>query len=87
MFRRGRQGSKMSVKPRVWPNVAREARDRAAEEAVKGIRYLRPVVRGERCFTETDRLRHLAVALSALTMIAWLMQSQGAPIRPDFEDE
>ena len=67
---------------RLWPNVAREARDRAAEEAVRGQRALRPLVVGE-TFDRTDTLRRLAVALDALQQIARFMESAGAPTRPE----
>jgi hypothetical protein len=67
---------------RLWPNVAREARDRAAEEAVRGQRALRPLVAGE-TFDRTDTLRRLAVALDALQQIARFMESAGAPTRPE----
>lgn len=75
----------MSDRPRPWPNRAKEARDRAAEEAVAGIRALKPLVFEERNFTETERLRRAARALSALQQIARLMESQGAPTRPELE--
>jgi hypothetical protein len=68
--------------PRPWPNAAREARDRAAEEAVRGQRALRPLVAGER-FDQTDTLRRLAVALDALQQIARFLESVGAPTRPE----
>jgi hypothetical protein len=72
----------MSHKPRPWPNVAKEARDRAAEEAVSGIVALEPVVRGERIFTETDRLRRESLALNALQKVARILESVGAQTRP-----
>lgn len=72
----------MSHKPRPWPNMAKEARDRAAEEAVAGIVALEPVVRGERIFTETDRLRRESLALNALQKVARILESVGAQTRP-----
>jgi hypothetical protein len=72
----------MSHKPRPWPNVAKEARDRAAEEAVAGILALEPVVRGDRSFSETDRLRREAQALNALQRVARILESVGAQTRP-----
>ena len=71
----------MSDKPRPWPNVAREARDQAAEAALRAVRALEPVVRGERAFTETERLRREAVALAAAQTIAMLLSQVGAPVR------
>lgn len=72
----------MSDKPRLWPNVARDARDRAAEAAVGGIRALEPLVVGERAFTESERIRREAAALNALQVIARLLESVGACTRP-----
>lgn len=70
------------TKQRYWPNNAKEARDRAAEEAQAGIKALEPVVHGECKFDNTDVLRRQARALSALQKIARLMEQQGAPTRP-----
>ena len=67
------------TKPRPWPNNAREVRDRCAEDAVWGIRLLRPLVAGER-FTESERLRRQALALSLFHDIARRLQGAGAPI-------
>lgn len=72
----------MSDRPREWPNVARDARDRAAEAAVMAIRALEPVVCGDRPMTETERLHRTAVALNALQTIARLLESVGACTRP-----
>lgn len=71
------------TKVREWPNRAREARDRAAEEAVRGIRALRPLVADGRRFDETERLRRAAVALDALQTIARFLESAGAQTRPE----
>lgn len=70
------------TKRREWPNNAKEARDRAAEEAVRGIRALRPLVTNGREFTETERLRRAASALDALQTIARFLESVGAQTRP-----
>ncbi len=67
---------------RPWPNVAREARDRFAEEAIRGQRALRPLVAGE-TFDRTETLRRVAVALDALSIIARWMEAVGAPTRPE----
>lgn len=72
----------MSDKPREWPNVARDARDEAGIEAMRGIRALGPIVHNDRPSTETDRLRGESIALASLQRIAWLMEYSGAPIRP-----
>lgn len=71
------------TKARDWPNNAREARDRAAEEAVRGIRELRPLVADGRAFTETERLRRAANALDALQTIARFLEGAGAQTRPE----
>lgn len=67
------------TRARAWPNNAREARDRAAEEAVRGIRAL---VTNGRDFTETERLRRAASALDALQTIVRFLESVGAQTRP-----
>lgn len=36
----------MSDKPRPWPNVAKEARDRSAEESARIVNVLEPLVDG-----------------------------------------
>jgi hypothetical protein len=71
----------MSHAPREWPNVAKEARDRAAESAVEGIRALEPFTT-DRPMTENERTRRVFVALNALQRIARLLESVGAPTRP-----
>lgn len=68
------------TKAREWGNSAREARDRAAEEAAKGIRALAPML--EREMTETEKIRRIAIGVSSLQTIARLMESQGAQTRP-----
>ncbi len=68
--------------PRLWPNVARELRDRAAEYAISGIQALEPIVEGQ-SFDRTETLRRQSVALKALIQIARCMEGAGAPTRPD----
>jgi hypothetical protein len=70
------------TQPREWPNWAREARDRSAEEAMRGIRSLRPLVCGE-LFDRTETLRRQAVALDALVSIARFLEGVGARTRPE----
>lgn len=72
----------MSNKPREWPNVAADIRDRAAEAAVEGIHALESLVKDDRPFTETERLRREAIALARLYSIARLLESAGAQTRP-----
>jgi hypothetical protein len=73
----------MSDKPRAWPNIAKEARDRAAEEATAAIKALEPVVMEERIFTEKERSSRETKALLSLHKIARLLESVGAPTRPE----
>jgi len=73
----------MSDKPKRWPNVALTARDQAAELAVDGMRALEPVLEDGRPMSESERMRRENKAYRALQRIAWLMHSQGAPIRPE----
>jgi len=72
----------MSSSPREWPNVAKDARDRSAEAAVKGIRALEPVFLSDQPITETERSRRESVALNCLQTIARLLESVGACTRP-----
>lgn len=71
----------MSSKPREWPNMASYARDRAAEEAVKGLNAIWPLI--ERDVTEMDRLRRLTIAINAFQQIARHLESVGAQTRPE----
>lgn len=71
----------MSDKPREWPNIAKEARDRAAEEAQAIIYELSEVVEGKRDFSEMDRLKRDARALNAAYKILRLLEAVGAPTR------
>jgi hypothetical protein len=73
----------MSDQPRPWPNVAKEARDRAAEEAQRIVHLLGPLMDDERTFTETDRLRRAASSLNAAQTILRLLEAQGAQTRPE----
>lgn len=73
----------MSDKPKRWPNVALMARNQAAELAVDGLRALGPLLDDGRPMTESERTRRESKAYRNLERIAWLMHSQGAPIRPE----
>ena len=73
----------MTDAPRPWPNVAKEARDRSAEEAQRIVHQLQPLVDDERPFTETDRLRRVSSALNAAEIILRLLEGQGAQTRPE----
>lgn len=71
----------MTSKPREWPNLAREARDRTAEEANEAIRVLKPLIRGD-ALTREEVIRKQAIALDSVQTIIRLMESVGAPTRP-----
>lgn len=75
----------MSDKPREWPNVAKAARDLAAEAAQKGIMKMEPILFGERAMTETERLRGEAIVLNCLQRITRALESVGAPTRVNYE--
>lgn len=70
----------MSDHPRPWPNNAKEARDRSAEEACRGLRVLLPLLEGNT--TREDEIRRIAIAISSLQTIARLLESVGAQTRP-----
>lgn len=66
--------------PLRWPNVHREARNQAAEAAVKIIAALTPAVEGKQ-MTDLERTRRESIALAHAHRIARLMSEAGAPIR------
>ena len=76
----------VSDQPRPWPNIAKEARDRAAEEAVHGIALLRAIVDDtvsiEYHRGPSEEYRRVAAALACFYQIARLMESVGAQTRP-----
>ena len=73
----------MSDKPREWPNNARTARDRAAEEAVTALKALEPLIGDDRIFTERERDLRISRAINALQKIARHLESVGAPTKPE----
>lgn len=66
---------------RPWPNAAASARDRAAEEANRGLRALRPLLE-DRVVTREENTRRAAVAIDSLQTIARLMEQSGAQTLP-----
>ena len=68
------------TRPRQWPNNAKEARDRSAEEAIRALRAIEPLLEKE--VTETERIRRLALAIHALQTILRLLEREGAQTRP-----
>ena len=71
----------VSDQPRPWPNIAKEARDRAAEEAVHGIKILNYVLNEAVLDSRVERLE-IARALICFLNIARLLESVGAQTRP-----
>jgi hypothetical protein len=69
------------TQPREWPNVAKEARDRAAEEAARGLRAIRPLLDGKEV-TEIEKIRRIGVAIDAFQTILRLLENVGAQTRP-----
>lgn len=70
----------MTTKAHAWPTNAAEARDRAAEEANRGLKMLVPMLEGGQ--TEAEKVRRLAIAINSLQMIARLLEGAGAQTRP-----
>lgn len=71
------------TKPREWPQIAKEARDRAAEELQDAARELRPLVTGELLFDRTETLRRQSAALAHILTALRHLESVGAQTRPD----
>lgn len=69
----------MTDKPKGWPYLAANARDRAAEEAAGAIRVLEPLSETE---TDAEKLRRITRTLMSLYRIARLLESVGASTRP-----
>jgi len=68
------------TKPREWPNSAKEARDRSAEEAIRALRAIEPLLEKE--VTEIEKIRRLAIAIHSLNTILRLLEREGAQTRP-----
>jgi hypothetical protein len=68
------------TKARQWPNNAKEARDRSAEEAARALRAIEPLLEKE--VTETEKIRRLAIAVNSLQTILRLLEGAGAQTRP-----
>lgn len=60
--------------------MCREARDRSAEEAARGLRAIRPMLEHE--YTEMERLRRVAIGVDAFQTILRLLESVGAQTKP-----
>jgi len=69
----------MTDKPKDWPYLAADARDRAAEEAAGAIKLLEPLSETEK---DAEALRRIARALMSLHKITRLLESVGAKTRP-----
>lgn len=68
------------TKPREWPNSAKEARDRSAEEAIRALKSIEILLEKE--VTETEKIRRLAIAVNSLQTILRLLEREGAQTRP-----
>lgn len=68
------------TKPREWPNSAKEARDRSAEEAIRALKAIEPLLEKE--VIETERIRRLAIVIHALQTILRLLEREGAQTKP-----
>lgn len=66
---------------REWPNGSKEARDRAAEEAMRGLKNLR-VLMSDGQPSNTEVYRRVAVAIDCFQNIARLLEAEGAQTRP-----
>jgi len=69
------------TRAREWPNNAKEARDRAAEEAAHGARVLMPVLENPD-MTEGEKIRRVGIAVKCFQLILRLLESVGAQTRP-----
>lgn len=67
--------------PRTWPNNAADARDRAAEAAVRGVRTLDPLVNGDNLPKE-EQARRVGLAWGLFQLIARILEGAGAQTRP-----
>jgi hypothetical protein len=70
------------TKPREWGNDAREMRDRSAEEVVRAISLLSPLMEIERQMTKEEVIRRVSQSLVSLHLAARLLESAGAPTKP-----
>ena len=68
------------TRPRQWPNNAKEARDRSAEEAIRALKAIEPLLEKE--VTETEKVRRIAIAVNCLQTILRLLEREGAQTRP-----
>lgn len=70
----------MATTPREWPNNAKEARDRSAEEAQRGLHAIKPLIDKE--VTETEKIRRLSIAMDSFQTILRLLENVGAQTKP-----
>ncbi len=69
------------AQPRPWPNNAKEARDRAAEELCKVIFNLEPMLT-DPLMTDDDLIRRVAIALNSAQLGLRFLESVGAQTKP-----
>jgi hypothetical protein len=71
--------------PRPWPNNAKETRDLAAEEAIKGRWAIEPLLTNQ--FSPEEQIRRLALAIISFHKILRLLESVGAQTNPLYDME
>ncbi len=69
------------TKPRAWPNDAKEARDRSAEEAANIVNNLEPLIEDHDLMPEAEKLRRAARSLNSAQKILRMLEKLGAPTR------
>lgn len=72
----------LSTAAREWPNVAKEARDQAAERTARSIRALQTVIEGWNELSEMEKLKRIAVALNHEQVAIRLLEKVGAQTTP-----
>lgn len=68
--------------PRDWPNNAREARDRAAEETAKALKYTLALAQNGGTLTIDDKAKLISMIIYHLQNALRWLESAGAQTRP-----
>ncbi len=66
---------------REWPNAAKEARDRSAEEAAHIVINLEPLIEGSDLMGEAEKMKRVGRSLNSAQKILRLLENLGAPTR------
>ena len=72
----------MPTTPLRWPNNAAEARDQSSEQANRALMALRPILDRYKEMSKEELIYRVAIAIDASQTIARLLESQGAPTKP-----